>query len=84
MATLSLPPRLSHMLIDAKRWGAAELGSALAAIWSDRDPLGRDEQFGINLELKLDVLLGQRECPGRHRGWLHRTRNLMNQFACPI
>lgn len=84
MATLSLPPRLSHMLIDAKRWGATELGSALAALWSDRDPLGRDEQFGINLELKLDVLLGQRECPGRHRGWLHRTRNLMNQFAKQI
>lgn len=81
MAQLSLSPRLSHMLITAKQLDCEDLGCALAALWSERDPFGRDEAFGVSVEARIELILGNQQCPARYKGWLHRVKTLATQFA---
>ncbi len=80
MAALPLPPRLSHMLLWAQKLGALEHGIALAAMWSERDPFGRDPAFGISLEARLDIILGNSTCPTKQRGWLRRCQQQSEQL----
>jgi ATP-dependent helicase HrpB len=80
MAGFATEPRLSHLLIRSAEQQAASIGSALAALWSDRDPFSRDEEIGASVEKRVAIILGELTCPGRYRGWLHRTRQLQQQF----
>ncbi|MFO7629333.1 MAG: ATP-dependent helicase HrpB [Prochlorococcaceae cyanobacterium] len=64
MAELGLHPRLAHMLLQAQRIGQLELASALAALLSERDPLG-GSQAGCDLLQRLDWLKQPQACPQR-------------------
>jgi ATP-dependent helicase HrpB len=55
LARLGVHPRLGHMLLRAEREGALSLGSALAALLSERDPLAGE--VGCDLRERLDWLL---------------------------
>ncbi|MEY3750607.1 MAG: ATP-dependent helicase HrpB [Cyanobacteriota bacterium] len=60
MAELGVHPRLAQLLLRARQLGACELGCALAALLSERDPL-RQEEAGCDLMRRLDWLAA----PGR-------------------
>ena len=55
MAALGVHPRLAQLLLRARELGAPELGCALAALLSERDPL-RQEEAGSDLIQRLDWL----------------------------
>ncbi|MEY2644924.1 MAG: ATP-dependent helicase HrpB [Cyanobacteriota bacterium] len=55
MAALGVHPRLARMLLRARELGATELGCALAALLSERDPLQASEA-GSDLMRRLDWL----------------------------
>lgn len=91
MSRLSLPPRLSHMLINAQLINQATMACCLAALFSDRDPFsgrepiryaGRDQSdnIGADLNSRLDILLKKTECPQSKRGWLKRTLQLADRY----
>ena len=77
MATLPLHPRLAHLLLCGRDVGALRTASGIAAVLSERDPLGRESP---DMRLRLDYLGGERDCPGRLRGWLQRTRQLAERL----
>ncbi len=77
MTTLPVHPRLAHLLLSGACHDQRQLASQLAAILSERGPLGRDQP---DISLRIDLLNGDRACPAQHRGWLHRTRQLAGQF----
>lgn len=57
MASLPIHPRLAHMLLGARRLGAARLACDVAALLSDRDLLrGLDGPLDADLSLRLDAL----------------------------
>ena len=60
MAELGVHPRLAQLLLRARQWGAIELGTALAALLGERDPLRQDEA-GCDLMRRIDWL----RAPGR-------------------
>ena len=60
MAGLGVHPRLARLLLQARAVGAEELGCALAALLSERDPLPASEA-GCDLMRRLDWL----RAPGR-------------------
>lgn len=70
MAALAVHPRLAHMLVRAGALGLAGAAADIAAILSERDPLGGDA--GADLTLRLDAL--RRGRPGARAGALHRIR----------
>ncbi|MFO0698968.1 MAG: ATP-dependent helicase HrpB [Nitrospira sp.] len=62
MSELPLHPRLAHMLLKAVPHGLAVQACRLAALLSERDILRRsDEQYSVDLRLRLDALLGDYE-----------------------
>jgi ATP-dependent RNA helicase HrpB len=71
MATLPLHPRLAHMLIRGNELGQLQLAADLAALLSDRNPLGG---AGVDLHAALRLLSGEDKCPGQYRGWLQRAK----------
>ena len=77
MATLPVHPRLSHLLLCGAALGAVRQAALLASLLSDRDPLSRDNP---DVSQRLEILNGKAKCPSIHQGWLHRTRQLANQF----
>ena len=81
MAGLAAHPRLAHMLICGQSIGQKNTASLLASILSDRDPFGRDTP---DMNERLDMLLGKSKCPNQHRGWLHRSHQLAQQFSSQI
>jgi ATP-dependent helicase HrpB len=60
MAALGVHPRLARLLLRARAMGAEELGCALAALLSERDPL-QASAAGCDLMCRLDWL----RAPGR-------------------
>jgi ATP-dependent helicase HrpB len=56
MALLPLHPRLSHMLYESQRLGAAALACDLAALLSERDVLTGGARRGTDIGLRLDAL----------------------------
>ena len=64
IAQVGLHPRLAQLLLKAQDLGAAELGCALAALLSERDPLDPREA-GCDLMRRLDWLQGRGRDPRR-------------------
>jgi ATP-dependent helicase HrpB len=56
MAKLPLHPRLSHMLYEAQRLGAAALACDIAALLSERDVFTGDARRNGDFALRLDAL----------------------------
>lgn len=77
MSALPLHPRMAHLLICGAQSGHVQTAANLASLLSDRDPFSKDSP---DISLRLDMLAGQTKCPARHQGWLHRTRQLAQQF----
>jgi len=77
MCTLPTHPRLAHLLIRGAEKRQAGTAALLAAILSDRNPLSQDNS---DISYHLDILNGESGCPAQHRGWLHRSRQLAQQF----
>ncbi len=76
MAELPMHPRLAHMLLTGTRAGLGDRASDLAALLSDRDPLGSRD---ADVEPRLDLFSGAG--PGSvRRGIQRRLRQLGNQF----
>lgn len=78
MASMPTHPRLAHMLITSAGTAAAKTAAALAALLSDRSPLGRE--LGADLAAQLAVVLGQQRCHSQHQGWLKRTQQQAKTF----
>jgi len=76
MATLPAHPRLAHLLLAGTRAGLRERACDLAALLSERDPLGRRD---ADIESRLDLLTEARP-PAALRGAQRRLRQLSGQF----
>ncbi|MEM9325467.1 MAG: ATP-dependent helicase HrpB [Bacteroidota bacterium] len=62
---LPVHPRLAHMMLHAGAHDSLALGTDIAAILEERDPLGREE--GIDLNLRIEALRRHREQKGQAR-----------------
>ena len=78
MASLSVHPRLAHLLIRAAETGFIKPASLLASLLSDRDPFSQDNP---DISFRLELLMGESKCPAQHQGWLHRTQKLARQIV---
>lgn len=77
MGMLPTHPRLAHLLILGAEIGFASQAAMLASLLTERDPFGQDN---ADINQGLDRLNGKLNCPRQHQGWLHRTRQLAQQF----
>jgi len=77
MTSLPSHPRLAHLLLCGAAIGSIKPAALLASLLSDRDPFSRDN---ADISHRLEVLNGKTHCPPMHQGWLHRTRQLAQQF----
>lgn len=78
MTSLPVHPRLAHLLICGAEIGSIKPASLLASLLSDRDPFSQDNP---DISHRLDILSGEVHCQPQHKGWLHRCRQLAQQFA---
>ncbi|MEM1189269.1 MAG: ATP-dependent helicase HrpB [Pseudomonadota bacterium] len=77
MAKLATHPRIAHLLLMGKAVNAPDTACLLAAVLSDRDPLGRES---ADMSLRLAYLQGERSTPATLRGWVHRSDQLAAQL----
>ena len=78
LAGLGVHPRLGQLLLRARALGAAELGSALATLLSERDPLNPQSE-GSDLGRRLDWLRQPGRDPQRQR-LMQLQRQLLAQL----
>jgi ATP-dependent helicase HrpB len=78
LAGLGVHPRLGQLLLRSRALGAAELGSALATLLSERDPLNPQSE-GSDLGRRLDWLRQPGRDPQRQR-LLQLQRQLLAQL----
>ncbi len=71
MAALPVHPRLAAMLIHSAQWGVPQQGAALAALFTERDPLSGSD---CNMARRLALLDDSTSVPNHLRGWRDRTR----------
>ena len=81
MASLPTHPRLAHLLICGADIGFVKPAALLASLLSDRDPFSRDNP---DIADHLAILSGESPCPSQHQGWLHRSRQLAQQFEAQL
>ena len=77
MASLSVHPRLAHLLLCGAGSGLDSTATLLASLLSERDPFG---QSNPDISHRLDIMTGETPCPPGHQGWFHRIRKLARQF----
>lgn len=81
MARVGAHPRLAHMLLRAREFGALALAAELTAMLSERDLLrgvpGRD----ADIRTRLEVLRGEREAQGREAAARHAVRDLSQELT---
>jgi|AntAceMinimDraft_5_1070358.scaffolds.fasta_scaffold01031_9 ATP-dependent helicase HrpB len=70
LAQMPLHPRLAHMLLVGCDIHAVETACLLAAILSERYPLGAR---GVDIETTVEVLMGSGRCPPELQGWFKRV-----------
>ncbi len=70
LAQMPLHPRLAHMVLVGCDIHATETACLLAAIMSERYPLGAR---GVNIETTVAVLMGSERCPPELQGWFKRV-----------
>ncbi|MEZ5504042.1 MAG: ATP-dependent helicase HrpB, partial [Halioglobus sp.] len=78
LAQMPLHPRLAHMLLVGCDIHATETACLLAAILSERNPLGGR---GVDVVATLAVLMGESRCPPELQGWFKRVWQLARRFA---
>lgn len=77
MACLPSHPRLAHMLILGERYGLRQQACDLATLLSERDPLNSDS---AEIQMRLDLLRGDRRADSRQRHIVQRMRRQSQQF----
>jgi ATP-dependent helicase HrpB len=78
LAQMPLHPRLAHMLLVGCDVHATETACLLAAILSERNPLGEQ---GVDILTTVGVLLGESRCPPQLQGWFRRVWQQARRFA---
>jgi ATP-dependent helicase HrpB len=78
LAQMPLHPRLAHMLLVGCDIHATETACLLAAILSERNPLG---DRGTDIVVAIAVLLGDHRCPPDLQGWFKRVWQQARRFA---
>lgn len=78
MASMPVHPRLAHMLLIGIDHGLQDLACHLAALLSERDPLG---QTGADLWHRWSLLCGESPCPPAQRGWRQRIKQQAKRFS---
>jgi ATP-dependent helicase HrpB len=78
LAQMPLHPRLAHMLLVGCDIHATETACLLAAILSERNPLGEQ---GVDIVTTIGVLLGESRCPPQLQAWFRRVWQQARRFA---
>ncbi|WP_415354972.1 ATP-dependent helicase HrpB [Halioglobus sp. Uisw_031] len=78
LAQMPMHPRLAHMLLVGCDIQAREMGCLLAAILSERNPLGEQ---GVDIATTVAVLMGESRCPDKLQGWFERVWKQARRFA---
>ncbi|KZX56591.1 ATP-dependent helicase HrpB [Halioglobus sp. HI00S01] len=78
LAQVPLHPRLAHMLLVGCDIKARETACLLAAVLSERNPLGNES---ADIADAIALLLGERKCPERLQGWFRRVWQLARRYA---
>ena len=78
LAQMPMHPRLAHMLLVGCDIQAKETGCLLAAILSERNPLGEQ---GVDIGTTVAVLMGETRCPDKFQGWFKRVWQQARRFA---
>lgn len=82
MTSLPVHPRLAHLLLCGAAVGSGKPAALLASLLSYRDPFSHasSNYESPDISHRLELLSGKASCPPMHQGWLHRTRQLAQQF----
>jgi ATP-dependent helicase HrpB len=78
LAQMPLHPRLAHMLLVGCDIHATETACLLAAILSERNPLG---DTGVDIVTTIAVLMGESRCPEELQGWFKRVWQQARRLA---
>ncbi len=78
LAQMPLHPRLAHMLLVGCDIHASETACLLAAVLSERNPLG---EHGADIARTISVLMGESHCPPELQGWFKRIWQQARRFA---
>lgn len=78
LAQMPLHPRLAHMLLVGCDIQASETACLVAAVLSERNPLGGG---AVDMSATLAVLMGESRCPPRLQGWFRRIWQQARRFA---
>jgi ATP-dependent helicase HrpB len=78
LAQMPLHPRLAHMLLVGCDIHASETACLVAAVLSERNPLG---QRGADIGHALDLLMGEVHCPHELQGWFTRIWQQARRYA---
>ena len=78
LAQMPLHPRLAHMLLVGCDIHAVETACLLAAILSERYPLGAR---GVDIASTVAVLMGRGRCPPELQGWFKRVWQQARRYA---
>ncbi len=78
LAQMPLHPRLAHMLLVGCDIHASETACLVAAVLSERNPLG---QRGADIGHAIDLLMGQVHCPQELQGWFKRIWQQARRYA---
>lgn len=81
LAALPLHPRLAHLLLCGATLGQTRTAAALAAILAERHPAS---QADPDLSHAVEILNGTAPCPAPYQAWLHRTRQLAQQYQASL
>ncbi|HET9330778.1 MAG TPA: ATP-dependent helicase HrpB, partial [Steroidobacteraceae bacterium] len=74
MTRLGVHPRLAHLLLRARAFGAVALAAELAALLSERDLLRGAPARDADIRTRLELLRGEGGRGGADRATLERTR----------
>ncbi|MGH1373968.1 MAG: ATP-dependent helicase HrpB [Cellvibrionaceae bacterium] len=77
MNRLPVHPRLAHMMLTGQRYGLDSLACDLAALLSERDPI---YQGPADVQLRLQLLHGERSADRAQKGLLQRIKQQAKQF----
>ena len=73
-------PRLAHMMLQGHAWGYGALACELAALLSERDPLGRTGERDADIVLRIELLRKPDTAGRTSRGLLSGIRATAGQW----
>ncbi|WP_188151096.1 ATP-dependent helicase HrpB [Teredinibacter waterburyi] len=77
VAQMPVHPRIGHMLLKSMSCGQAQLGTWVAALLAERNPI---QGFAADLLPSVEVLAGRRHCDKAYQHWCTRTRQQAKNY----